>query len=161
LTQERIPGIHIRILMARIARVIAPGFPHHVTQRGNRRQQTFFGDKDYRAYVNLLPEHCLAHGVLIWGWCLRPNHVHLIAVPATEAGLRLAIGKTHRHYTRRVNSREGWRRHLRQGRFSSCPMDEDYLVAAARYADLNPVRAGLVSRPEAWPWSSAASRPEA
>ena len=144
--------------MARIARVIAPSFPHHVTQRGNRRQRTFFGDEDYQAYVDLLRVHCQAHGVLIWGWCLMPNHAHLIVVPATEAGLRLAIGKTHRHYTRRVNFRERWRGHLWQGRFSSCPMDDDYLVAAARYVDLNPVRAKLVAQPEAWPWSSAASR---
>jgi len=144
--------------MARIARVIAPSFPHHVTQRGNRRQRAFFGDEDYQAYVDLLRVHCLAHGVLIWGWCLMPNHAHLIVVPATEAGLRLAIGKTHRHYTRRVNFRERWRGHLWQGRFSSCPMDDDYLVAAARYVDLNPVRAKLVVEPEAWPWSSAASR---
>jgi putative transposase len=144
--------------MARIARVIAPSFPHHVTQRGNRRQRTFFGDEDYQAYVDLLRVHCQAHGVLIWGWCLMPNHAHLIVVPATEAGLRLAIGKTHRHYTRRVNFRERWRGHLWQGRFSSCPMDDDYLVAAARYVDLNPVRAKLVVEPEAWPWSSAASR---
>jgi len=145
------------ILMARIARVIAPGFPHHVTQRGNRRQQTFFGDEDYQAYVDLLREQCQAHGVLISGWCLMPNHAHPIAVPATEAGLRLAIGKTHRHYTRRVNFREGWRGHLWQGRFSSCPMDDDYLVAAARCVDLNPVHAKLVTHPEDWRWSSAAS----
>ena len=156
MTKDRAASMVAR--MARIARVIAPGFPHHVTQRGNRRQQSFFGDEDYRAYVDLLREECQAHGVLIWGWCLMPNHLHLIAVPATEAGLRLAIGKTHRHYTRRVNFREGWRGHLWQGRFSSCPMDEDYLLAAGRYVDLNPVRAKLVTQPEDWPWSSAGSR---
>jgi putative transposase len=146
------------MLMVRIARVIAPGFPHHVTQRGNRRQQTFFCDDDYQVYVDLLREQCLAHGVLIWGWCLMPNHAHLIAVPASETGLRLAIGNTHWRYTRHVNFREKWRGYLWQGRFTSCPLDEEHLLAAARYVDRNPVRAGLVSEPESWRWSSAASR---
>jgi putative transposase len=144
--------------MARLARVIAPGFPHHVTQRGNRRQPTFFGDDDYAAYVELLREHCTRHDVRIWGWCLMPNHVHPIAVPASEAGLRLAIGKTHRHYTRRVNFREKWRGHLWQGRFASFPMDDDHLWQAGRYVDLNPVRARLAAAPEEWPWSSARAR---
>jgi putative transposase len=146
------------MLMARIARVIAPGFPHHVTQRGNRRQQTFFCDDDYQVYVDLLREQCLAHGVLIWGWCLMPNHAHLIAVPASETGLRLAIGNTHWRYTRHVNFREKWRGYLWQGRFTSCPLDDGHLLAAARYVDRNPVRARLVSEPESWRWSSAASR---
>ena len=128
------------ILMARIARVIAPGFPHHVTQRGNRRQQTFFCDDDYQVYVDLLREQCLAHGVLIWGWCLMPNHAHLIAVPASETGLRLAIGNTHWRYTRHVNFREKWRGYLWQGRFTSCPLDDEHLLAAARYVDRNPER---------------------
>ena len=69
-----------------------------------------------------------------------------------------AIGETYRHYARRVSFREGWRGHLRQGRFSSCRMDDGYPAAAARYVDLNPVRAKLVVEPEAWLWSSAASR---
>ena len=144
--------------MARLARVIAPGFPHHVTQRGNRRQQTFFRQSDYVAYIELLAEHCQRHGVRIWGWCLMPNHVHLIAVPESEEALRLAIGKTHRHYTRRINFRRGWRGHLWQGRFASYPMENAHLRQAARYIDLNPVRAGFVTRPEDWRWSSAPGR---
>jgi putative transposase len=144
--------------MARLARVIAPGFPHHVTQRGNRRQTTFFRESDYAAYVELLAEQCRRYAIRIWGWCLMPNHAHLIAVPAGESGLRLAIGKTHLHYTRRVNFREGWRGHLWQGRFDSYPMDDAHLWQAARYIDLNPVRAGLVGAPEEWPWSSAVGR---
>ena len=144
--------------MARFARIVAPGYSHHVTQRGNRRQQTFFNDEDYAAYIELLAEHCRAHEVRIWGWCLMPNHVHLIAVPRREDGLRLAIGKTHRHYSRRVNFREGWRGHLWQDRFASCPMDKAHLWQAAHYVDLNPVRAGLVRHAEDWPWSSARAR---
>jgi len=84
-----------------------------------------------------------------------PNHVHLILVPETKDGLNLAVGEAHRRYTRRINFREGWRGHLWQGRFSSFIMDERYLLACTKYVELNPVRAGLVKRPEVWPWSSA------
>lgn len=141
--------------MARLARLVIPGLPHHVTQRGNRRQQTFFNDGDYAAYLELMAEWCREEGVEIWSYCLMPNHVHLIAVPKTEDGLRRAIGEAHRRYTRRVNSREQWRGYLWQGRFSSFIMDEPCLLAAARYVELNPVRAKLVQRARAWPWSSA------
>ncbi len=63
--------------MARLARVIVPGLPHHVTQRGNGRARTFFGDTDYKLYRELLAQHCRAAGVQVWAWCLMPNHVHL------------------------------------------------------------------------------------
>ena len=141
--------------MARIARVVAPGYPHHVTQRGNRRMQTFFCDEDYRAYLSLVAEGSARHGLAIWAYCLMPNHVHLIAVPSTAEGRARALGEAHRRYTRRVNFREGWRGYLWQGRFASLVMDEPHLMAAARYVETNPVRAGLVARAEGWPWSSA------
>ncbi len=129
--------------------------PHHVTQRGNRRQPTFFCEEDYAAYVELMGHWSQERGVEIWAYCLMPNHVHLIAVPHSEDGLRLAIGEAHRRYTRRVNFREDWRGHLWQGRFASFVMDEPYLLAAARYVELNPVRAKLVVAPSAYRWSSA------
>ncbi len=141
--------------MARLARVVAPGVPHHVTQRGNRRQDTFFNEDDYRIYLDLMAEWCGHYGVEIWAYCLMTNHVHLIAVPETENALGLAIGEAHRRYTRHVNSREGWRGHLWQGRFASFPMDERYLLATARYVELNPVRARMVRRAEDYTWSSA------
>jgi putative transposase len=141
--------------MARIARAVAPGMPHHVTQRGNRRQQTFFNDEDYLAYLELMSEWCSKYNVKIWAYCLMPNHIHLIAVPETKDGLNLAIGEAHRRYTRRINFREGWRGHLWQGRFSSFILDESYLLACTRYVELNPVRAHMVKTPEAWRWSSA------
>jgi putative transposase len=129
--------------------------PHHVTQRGNRRQPTFFGEEDYAAYMELMGHWCQECGVEIWAYCLMPNHVHLIAVPQSEESLRLAIGEAHRRYTRRVNFREGWRGHLWQGRFASFVLDEPYLLAAARYVELNPVRAKLVVAPREYRWSSA------
>ncbi|MCK4600747.1 transposase [Candidatus Bipolaricaulota bacterium] len=143
--------------MARIARVVAPGSPHHITQRGNRRQETFFCDEDYRVYLDLMAEWCFRCKVEVWTYCLMPNHVHLIAVPESADGLRRAIGEAHRRYTRRVNFRAGWRGHLWQGRFASFPMDESYLLAAARYVELNPVRAELAEKPEVYPWSGAAA----
>jgi putative transposase len=138
-----------------MARVVVPGFPHHVTQRGNRRQRTFFSESDYRVYRTLLAQSCAADGTEVWAYCLMPNHVHLVMVPSTEDGLRSALGEAHRRYTRRVNFREGWRGHLWQERFHSFPMDERHLQAAVRYVELNPVAGGLCARAELWPWSSA------
>jgi putative transposase len=143
--------------MARLARVVVPGVAHHVTQRGNRRQPTFFQEDDYRAYLALLGEWCGRCGVQVWAYCLMPNHVHLIVVPQSEDGLRRGLGEAHRRYTRRINFREGWRGHLWQGRFASFAMDERYLRRAARYVELNPVRAKLCRVPWRWRWSSAAA----
>ncbi len=143
--------------MARIARVVAEGMPHHITQRGNRRQKTFFSDEDYAAYSDLMALWCRKYGVDIWAYCLMPNHIHLIAVPAKKENLRLAIGEAHRRYTRRINFRQGWRGHLWQERFSSFVMEERYLLACTRYIENNPVRAKLVGQPEQWTWSSAAA----
>jgi putative transposase len=141
--------------MARLARLVIPGLPHHVTQRGNRRQPTFFNDGDYAAYLELMADWCREEGVEIWSYCLMPNHVHLIATPKTADGLRRAIGEAHRRYTRRINFRQQWRGYLWQGRFASFIVDEPHLLAAARYVELNPVRAKLVDRARQWPWSSA------
>lgn len=141
--------------MARLARVVVADVPHHVTQRGNRRQPVFFGDDDYRLYLGLLAEQARAAGVAVWAWCLMPNHVHLMLTPPTPQALRAALAEAHRRYSRTVNLREGWRGYLWQGRFASCPMDEAHMMAAARYIELNPVRARLAARPEDWPWSSA------
>lgn len=141
--------------MARIARVVAPGFPHHITQRGNRRQQTFFSDEDYQAYLELMSEWCGKYDVAIWAYCLIPNHVHLIAVPERKESLNPAVAEAHKRYSRRINFREGRRGHLWQGRFASFIMEETYLFACTKYVELNPVRADLVKKPEAWRWSSA------
>ncbi len=141
--------------MARIARVVAPGISHHITQRGNRRQETFFCNDDYERYKELMSRWCIKRGVDIWAYCLMPNHVHLIAVPDSEESLRIAIGEAHRRYTGHINFRENWRGHLWQSRFASYPMDESYLLAAAKYIEMNPVRAGLSVTPVSYRWSSA------
>jgi putative transposase len=141
--------------MARMARVVAAGVPHHVTQRGNRRQQVFFSDADYESYVTLLAKSCRKAHVAVWAYCLMPNHVHLILVPREIDGLRAALADAHRRYSREINFREGWRGYLWQGRFASFPMDDNYLLACARYVELNPVRAKLAARARDWRWSSA------
>ncbi|MFC1525057.1 transposase [Planctomycetota bacterium] len=141
--------------MARLARAVIPGIPHHVTQRGNRRQAVFFKDTDYEDYIELLAEWGQHYGLEYWAYCLMPNHVHLIVVPSARESLARAIGETHRRYTRMINFREDWRGYLWQGRFGSFPMDEQYLYAAARYVEMNPVRARLVKQAQDYKWSSA------
>jgi putative transposase len=141
--------------MARLARLVIPGVPHHLTQRGNRRQQVFFGEHDYEAYLELMREWCAERDVEVWAYCLMPNHVHLIVLPKSEEGLCRAIGEAHRRYTQRINFREGWRGHLWQGRFASYPMDEKHLMAAARHIERNPVRGRLARRAWEYRWSSA------
>ncbi|MGC6327877.1 transposase [Rhizorhabdus sp. FW153] len=140
--------------MARLARFILPGTPHHVTQRGNGRQQTFFGDDDYAAYRDLLATHCAAYGVAVWSWVLMPNHVHLILVPEHPDSLRGALSKVHRAYAGRIHAREKRTGHFWQGRFGCVAMDEAHLLAALRYLALNPVRARLAARAQGWRWSS-------
>jgi len=140
--------------MARIPRVVLPGCPHHVTQRGNRRQRVFFNDDDYAYYLELIAQSCIDTQTDCLAYCLMPNHVHLVLVPKTEGGLRTALAEAHRHYTRRINFRYDWRGHLWQERFHSFPMNNAHLAATVRYVELNPERAKLVSQAENWKWSS-------
>ena len=140
--------------MARLARAVFPGLPHHVTQRGNGRQQTFFSDEDYALYRDLLAEHARAANVEVWAWVLMPNHVHLVLVPQDEDGLRRCLSAVHRRYAGHIHARLKRTGHFWQGRFGCAAMDEAHLGAAVRYLALNPVRARLVDRAEVWPWSS-------
>jgi putative transposase len=140
--------------MARLPRIVIPGIPHHVTQRGNGRQQTFYEDGDYALYLDLLAQAAERAHVEIWSYCLMPNHVHIILTPSDEDGLWRTFGDTHRRYTGFINARRRTTGHLWQGRFGSVAMDEPHFVAALRYVALNPVRARLVKRPEDWRWSS-------
>ena len=143
--------------MARIARVVVPDYPHHVTQRGCRRQQTFFTTDDYRCYLELLQKRIVDAGISIWAYCLMPNHLHLVVVPETDQSLSRFLGPAHRQYALEINRRMGWKGHLWQERFHSFVMDERHLLAAVRYVELNPVRANLCAVAWDWPWSSAAA----
>lgn len=147
--------------MARLPRFVLPGTPHHVTQRGNRRERTFFEDGDYALYLDLLADAARRARTEIWSYCLMPNHVHIVLVPHDEDGLRRTFGDLHRRYTGYINARMRTTGHLWQGRFSSVAMDEAHLVAALRYVALNPVRARLVQRATDWEWSSTRALCEA
>ena len=140
--------------MARLARVVVPGIAHHVTQRGNGRARTFFGDEDYALYRDLLAEHCRKADVAVWAWCLMPNHVHLILVPSGVDRLRRALAGVHRRNAGFIHARCRRTGHFWQGRFGAVAMDEAHLVAAMRYVSLNPVRARLAARAQDWRWSS-------
>jgi putative transposase len=140
--------------MARLARVVIPGHPHHVTQRGNGRSRTFFDDRDYALYRDLLAANCREAGVEVWAWCLMPNHVHLILVPSDPDGLRRALARVHRSYAGTIQARRKRTGHFWQGRFGAVAMDEEHLAAALRYVSLNPVRARLVQRAQDWRWAS-------
>ncbi|HWA60471.1 MAG TPA: transposase [Caulobacteraceae bacterium] len=140
--------------MARLARIVVPGEPHHVTQRGNHRERVFFGEDDYRAYLDLIASASRAAQTAIWAYCLMPNHVHFIMIPGREDSLRVTFAEAHRRYAARIHGRRRVTGHLWQGRFSSTAMDDAHLFAAVRYVSLNPVRAGLVKRAADWPWSS-------
>ena len=140
--------------MARISRLVIPGLPHHVTQRGNRRAQTFFEDGDYALYKDLLSEAARNAGAEIWAYCLMPDHVHIIIVPEDEDGLRRTFADAHRRYTGYINARMRVTGHLWQGRFGSVVMDDEHLGHAVRYVSRNPVRAKLVRRARDWRWSS-------
>jgi putative transposase len=140
--------------MARIARVVIPGLPHHVTQRGNGRAQTFFCDEDFALYRDLLAEACRTADVAVWAWVLMPNHVHLVLTPTDEDGLRRALAPVHRRYAGHVHARERRSGHFWQGRYGAVVMDEAHLGAALAYIALNPVRARLVQHATDWPWSS-------
>lgn len=143
--------------MPRMARVAAVDEPHHVIQRGNRRQNVFFKPEDKQAYLDILHLQAKFFGLEVWAYCLMDNHVHLIVVPKEDDSLVKAIGETHQLYTRMINFRERWRGYLWQGRFKSVPLDERYLYAAVRYVERNPVRAGIVQKAQEYQWSSAGS----
>ena len=143
--------------MPRIARPVFPSVPHHITQRGNRREDVFFNDEDRATYLGWLREYCVKHEVQVLAYCLMTNHIHVVAVPASEEGLQNVFRALHTRYAQRINRAKKWKGHFWQGRFFSSALDETYLWAAIRYVERNPVRARMVRRAENYQWSSAAA----
>jgi putative transposase len=141
--------------MARHSRFVLPDVPHHVTQGGNHRERVFFEHGDESTYLSLLHFYARSHGVKVMAYCLMPNHVHLVVVPSNSEGLHRALRSVHSQYAQRVNRMRGRSGHLWQGRYFSSPLDSRYFLNAVRYVELNPVRAGLISRAEDYVWSSA------
>ena len=140
--------------MPRQARVVAVGVPHHITHRGNNRQDVFLSDEDRRRYQNLIRERLEPCGVALLGWCWMTNHVHLIAVPQRPDSLARLVRSAHAVYTQEFNRRYERSGHLWQSRFFSCALGRDQVLTALAYVDRNPLRAGMVGRAEAYPWSS-------
>jgi len=136
--------------MPRTARIVIPGCPHHVTQRGNNRQPVFFTDADHEHYLELLCEQSERFGLAVEAYCLMPNHVHLIATPEREDSLAKAVGRTNLYYTRHIHALHGRCGHLWQDRFFSSALDDEYFWNVLIYVERNPVRAKLVRRP--WRW---------
>ena len=140
--------------MPRIARAVAIGIPHHVTQRGNNQQDVFFTDDDRKLYLDLLHKNARQYGLQVWAYCLMSNHVHLIVVPQQIESLAKAIGRTHYLFTRYINIMHGRSGHLWQNRFFSCVLDTGHCTAAMRYVEQNPVRSGMVKKAWKYNWSS-------
>ena len=143
--------------MPRVGRIVIPGCAHHVTQRGNNRQDVFFVRDDYRTYLAILGEQSRRYGLQVHAYCLMTNHVHLVATPRSGQSLAKAVGRTHWLYTQTINRLHGRSGHLWQNRFYSCALDGDHYWAAIRYAERNPVRARLHRKAWLYPYSSAAA----
>jgi len=143
--------------MPRLARTVFADIPHHITQRGNRSEDVFFSDEDYLTYLEWLHDYSQQHQLEILAYCLMTNHIHLVVVPGNENSLQQVLKPLHMRYAQRINRMKRWKGHFWQGRFFSSPLDENYMWAAIRYVERNPVRARMVMKAERYPWSSAAS----
>lgn len=143
--------------MPRVARIVVPGVPHHITQRGNNREQVFFADEQRRLYLELLKKHAEQFGLAVWAYCLMANHVHIVATPNSGEALAKAIGRTNFNYAQKLNRMTRRSGHVWQNRFYSCALEEVHHWRAMRYVERNPIRAGLVRVASRYEWSSAAA----
>jgi len=141
--------------MPRFPRVVAVGYPHHVTQRGNERQEVFRGPGDYKLYLRLVRRYAKQYGVEVMAFCFMPNHVHWVVVPQRQNSFAKAFGRAHAEYSRTIHMEQEVTGHLWENRHHSCVMDEAHCWNALAYVERNPVRAGLCEAAQDWPWSSA------
>ena len=144
-------------VMGRPHRIIAPGLPHHLWQRGNRSLDIFANDADRLIYLSLIKKSAKRYGVDICAYCLMTNHVHFVVVPEAKESISLLIRDAHSAYAAVYNRRQGLAGHLWRGRFGLSVMDEPYMWAAVRYIERNPIRAAIVAAAETYHWSSAAA----
>ena len=141
--------------MPRFKRLVVPGCPHHITNRGNRRQLIFFSEEDRQFYLGLLHTYGTRYGLAFWAYCLMPNHIHLVVVPENLLSMHLTIREVHRRYSLYINLKMNWQGSLWQKRYYSFPLEDAHLYRAVRYVENNPVRAELAKTAESYPWSSA------
>ena len=141
--------------MARLPRLCLPGIPQHIIQRGINRQICFASNEDFAAYAHWLDECARKFRVAIHAWVFMTNHVHLLATPETADGVSRMMQSLGRYYVRFFNHSHQRSGTLWEGRFKSSAIDaENYLLICQRYIELNPMRAGMVSKPEEYAWSS-------
>lgn len=139
----------------RLARYFVEGYPQHIIQRGNNREVIFVEDADYRFYLGCLAEAALKHQLQIHSYVLMTNHVHLLGTPKNKDSLPKTMQSIGRRYVQYFNRAYGRTGTLWEGRYRATVIDTDqYFMACSRYIELNPVRAGMVSHPDKYPWSS-------
>lgn len=141
--------------MPRSARLVVPGHPFHLTHRGNNKQKVFYSDDDRRKYLFWFEEACQEWGMRVLSFCLMDNHVHFIAIANQLDSFARVINVVHRRYAIYLNQKHEASGHLWEGRYYSCLLDNNHLIAALRYVERNPVRAQMVHKPWDWAWSSA------
>lgn len=143
--------------MTRSARIVFPDVPYHLTQRGVNRQSVFVQDDEYQLYLDILRRFAQKYGLTILGYCLMPDHIHLVGIPQQESSLAQVLGYTHSRFAQVTNPRHQRYGHLWHGRFYGCLLDDAQCVHALRYIERNPLRAGIVACPCEYPWSSASA----
>jgi len=142
--------------MPRIARIVGAGYPHHIVQRGNNRENIFLDRTDYEKYLFLLAKYSEEKEASILAYCLMPNHVHLLVTPSHEETLAKMMQGVTLCYTQHFNRKTGRTGRLWECRYHSTTIDRDtYLWTVSKYIDNNPVRARISERPEDYPYSSA------
>ena len=141
--------------MPRESRVVAVGIPHHITQRGNARQDVFTSDSLRRVYLDLLAEHSANNRLRILAYCLMTNHVHIVAVPAEVSSMANTFRHAHGRFSQSWNTLQNRSGHVWQNRYYSCPVEEAAIAKVTAYVEGNPVRARMVERAEDFEWSSA------
>jgi len=144
--------------MPRIARIVIPNYPYHITQRGNNKRNIFSEDRDKEKYLSYIDGYSDNYHLSILSYCLMDNHVHFVAIPGNENSLSKTYGQAHHRYSYYYNKKMNASGHLWQGRFYSCLLDERHLISVIRYVERNPVRARLVGKAWEWKWSSARAR---
>ena len=142
--------------MARIARAVAVGYPHHITQKGNYGQKIFHSNTDRIKYLNWINEYSKKYKLIIISYCLMSNHVHMIVIPLKQESLAQLFKIVHTRYAQYLNKKRGKRGHLWKGRYYSCILDETLLFTAIKYVERNPVAAGMIACAWQYKWSSAA-----
>ena len=142
--------------MPRSSRASLGGVCYHIINRGNARNEVFHKDDDYQSFLKAVSHACIEQPMPVYGFCLMPNHFHLVVQPVADGDLSRWMHWLQNTHVRRYHQHHDTSGHLWQGRFKSFPIeDDDHLLTVLRYVERNPLRANLVRTAERWAWSSA------